>query len=173
MLRPASCLFIALALFPQGPALAADWETFSHDLGRGAAVCPYDDAETGAFFCFAIACPPERGTPSIRVALGGDVPDADDVPLSVQVDGQMLSHLYLSRLPKDEQSEDTADFATPFDPSRDEAMIAALMSGSRARLVFGTGLTAMIQEISLSGSHAALDKVSTLCGVPALAPEEE
>ncbi|WP_425051290.1 hypothetical protein [Psychromarinibacter sp. S121] len=152
--------------------MAEGWETFSHDLGKGAAVCPYDDADTGAFFCFAVACLPEGGNPLIRVALGGQDMAQPDVPLSVQVDGKMVSHLFLSRLPNDGPDEDMADFATPFDAARDEAMIAALMAGSRARLIFGTGLAAVIQEISLSGSHAALDEVSAMCGVPALAPEE-
>ena len=156
MLRHAGALLVAFAL----PASAQGWETFSHDLGYGAAVCPQDDPDTGAFFCFAVACLPEGGTPLIRVAFAGPETPPKSTPLSIRVDGTMVSHLFLTRL----SSEGMFDFGIPLDPARDAALIAALKSGSRATLIFGIGLAATIQPISLRGSHAALDEVPLLCG---------
>jgi hypothetical protein len=158
---------VALLLLTASPALPQGWETFSHDMGSGAAVCPVDDPETGRFFCFAVACLPEGGPPLIRVAVpatgetGGETGDSPArAPLSVHVDGKVVAMLFLERLP----GEDPADYGIPVEPARDAALLEALKSGSRSTLIFGTGPGAIVQPATLTGSRAALDQVPVLCG---------
>ncbi len=148
-----------LLLLTGSPALSQAWETFSHDMGSGAAVCPVDDPETGRFFCFAFACLSDGGTPMIRIAVppGAEAPRA---PLSVHVDGKVVAMLYLERLP----GEDPADYGIAFDPKRDAVLLEALKSGTRSTLIFGTGLDAIVEPATLTGSRAALEQVPILCG---------
>ncbi len=160
-------LFILLA---SAPAQADGWETFSHDMGNGAAVCPYDDAESGRFFCFALACPPGGGAPMIRVTFSGSAIGQPSAPLSVRVDGKIVSRLFLTRL---REPDGEGDYGTPVDPVRDAALIEALKTGRRATIVFGIGLQAVVEPISLSGSHAALDAVPDLCGAVLLAAPQD
>lgn len=151
---------IALMTTLFASAVQADgWETFSHDMGHGAAVCPYDDPESGRFFCFALACPPEGGMPLIRIAFAGAEISQFRAPLSVRVDGQIVSHLFLERLTGSEDQ----DYGTPFVPDRDAVLVEALKTGTRATIVFGIGLSAIVETISLLGSHAALEEVPVLC----------
>ncbi|MDF0600690.1 hypothetical protein P1J78_08110 [Psychromarinibacter sp. C21-152] len=160
-------LFGVLLFLLASPAAAQGWETFSHDLGAGAAVCPYDDPETGEFFCFAVACLPDGGPPMIRVAFYG--PDIREyrAPLSVRIDGRMVTHMFLTRLSEADPADGLYDYGTELDPERDARLLEALKTGTRATLVFGIGLKAILQQVTLSGSHAALDAVPRLCdGTP-------
>lgn len=164
-------LACALCLIVAPPAVAQGWETFSHDLGAGAAVCPYDDPETGDFFCFALACLRDRGPPMVRVATSGEGFAAMDTPpLQVIVDGKTVGRFFLPLL----SSDGMRDYGVAVDPDRDAALIEALRVGRRATLIFGIGLGAIVQDISLAGSQAAIDAVPLLCGsVPLSAPEED
>lgn len=161
-------LFGVLLLALSSPAAAQGWETFRHDIGSGAAVCPYDDDATGEFFCFAVACRAEGDAPMIRIAFQGADIRQLNAPLSVRIDGQMVSHLFLTRLTEAEPEDGILDYGTPLDPARDARLIEALKAGNRATLVFGIGLKAILQQVTLSGSHAALDAVPALCGGTAL-----
>lgn len=165
MLRAA---LVLMMLFP-ACAPAQGWETFHHDLGAGAAVCPYDDDETGAFFCFAIACLAEGEAPYIRVAFAGQSLEGARAPLQILVDGKPVARLFLDRLAEGEM----LDFGIPVSPPRDAELITALMEGSRGTLIVGIGVSAIVQEITLRGSHAALKDVPGLCNRQALVPEEE
>lgn len=155
MLRPAGVVWITCLAFA---AHAQGWETFSHDLGAGAAVCPYDNPETGAFFCFAIACETEGTAPMFRVAIGGEDPLPEKVPLQVLVDGKVHGQFFLTRLSDDGMQ----DFGVRV-RARHADLLGRLRNGSTAKLIFGAGLSALVQDISLAGSQAAIDEVSVLC----------
>jgi len=159
------CLLLSAA-----PVVAQAWETFSHDLGAGAAVCPFDDPDTGAFFCFAIACLPGDPAPYIRIGISGGGVDQAQAPLQVHVDGRPVARLFLTRM----SEEGMRDYGIPVDPDRDTELIQALRVGTRATLVFGIGLGAIVETISLSGSQAAIDEVAILCGsAPLTRPAED
>ncbi len=148
-----------LMLLAAAPASAQGWETFSHDLGAGAAVCPYDDPDTGDFFCFAVACLPGETVPYIRIGISGGGITQLHTPLQVQVDGSPVARMFLTQLSDDGMR----DYGIPVDPDRDAALIEALRTGRKAIVIFGMGLDAVVQEISLSGSQVAIDQVSAMC----------
>ncbi|MEM6322241.1 MAG: hypothetical protein AAF748_01085 [Pseudomonadota bacterium] len=148
-----------LCLATLSAACANGWETFDHDLGAGAAVCPYDDAETGALFCFAIACLEAGGPVYIRIAVAGSTLDQQMPPLQIVVDGKPVARLFLDLL----DTDDMLDFAKPLDRERDADLVIALVEGSRAMLVLGVGPSALIQEVTLRGSASALKAVPALC----------
>ncbi|WP_172300133.1 hypothetical protein [Pseudoruegeria sp. HB172150] len=158
-------LAVVLSMLLASPATAQGWETFDHDLGAGAAVCPYDDADTGEFFCFAFAClPGAEGQLMFRVAIQGPEIAQEAPPLSVHVDGKTVGMMFMPLL----EHTEMYDFGKPYDPARDASLLAALRAGSRAMLIFGIGPDAKIYPVSLSGSQAAIDKVPELCGAAPL-----
>ena len=158
------CLFLTAAT-----AAAQAWQTFSHDLGSGAATCPVDDPDSGEFFCFAIACLPGDPTPHIRIGVSGDPTEGELAPLQVHVDGRPVGRLFLRRA----AAEGMQDYRIPVDPARDTELIEALRVGNRATLVFGIGIHAVVETMSLSGSQSAIEQVAGLCGSPPLTPAAE
>ena len=158
MLRLLIPLLVLMAL----PRVAAadGWETYRHDAGHGAGVCPVDDAGSGDYFCLLVSCAPEGGPLWIRVAFaGGTMPD-ESPTLAITVDDTAVATRTLSRLP----TQDANDFGVLYDEDRDSALLESLAAGRAAVITLGTGASAITHGISLSGSRRALDALPKLCG---------
>ncbi len=163
-MRAAITIALCLGAFP---AFAQDsdddsarWETYSHDGGRGAAVCPKDDYENDDYACFLISCAPLGGPLHLRTAFAGVAFDDDSPELRITVDDNPTITIRMRRLP----DADQFDFSTPVRQSRDADLLESLMAGSEAKLVLGGGANAFSFVAPLSGSRDAISALPELCG---------
>lgn len=154
-----------LSLILPVPALAQDgdeiaWETYSHDQGRGAAVCPRDDYENDDYACLLVSCAPLGGPLHLRVAFAGEE-FADDAPqLRLTVDDEPTVTLRMRRLP----DADHYDFSTPVRQDRDADLMESLMGGAEATVALGSGEDRFSLVAPLTGSRDALSQLPDLCG---------
>lgn len=152
------CLLVCIALCPALPAAAQSWETYSHDAGRGAGVCPVDDAGTGNYLCFLISCAAEGGPLYLRVAFAGGTLAEKTPVLSVRVDDAPAETRLLAALPSDSGE----DYGVRLNAG-DAALLEALAGGLKAEFTLGTGPDAIRGTVPLKGSRRAIEALDGLC----------
>lgn len=139
-----------------GPA----WETYSHENGRGAAVCPKSDYENDDYTCLLISCASRGGPLHLRVAFAGRDFEEDAPQVLIVVDDEPTVTLRMRRLPEG----DHYDFSTPVRQDRDADFLESLMAGSEAKVTIGTGAGAFSFDAPLKGSRDAISSLPELCG---------
>ncbi|MBV0913672.1 hypothetical protein [Anianabacter salinae] len=161
-MRAALILSLAVAT---SPVLAQEddaprWETYSHDGGRGAAICPRSDYENDDYTCLLISCAPLGGPLHLRVAFAGRDFGNDAPELRLTVDENPAVTLRMRRL----ADADHFDFSTPVRQDRDADLLEQLMGGSDAKVALGSGSDAFSFTAPLSGSRDAISALPDLCG---------
>lgn len=148
------------------PAAAQGWTMVDTEGtgGAGAAVCAAPAAEGDEPPCFRFTC--ENDNPlHYELALFGPAAagQPEELAVEVQIDGRASGLLLFAR---GTEADGITDFAAPFDPRLQRALIDALRRGSRAELSIQSPTDPIAVPLSLRGSSKALGAVMETCPMP-------
>lgn len=144
-----------LSIFAAAPVAAQErWETFENQLTdrQGAFMCSEFDTQTGAFFCLELACEAGEALTLELSRDGGAMNDSLDAAFSVN--GVTVGTFSF-------QQSDPVGYARYASEvaAADETLRYWLSAGRSAQIMIGSE----VQELSLSGSSAALSHVLSVC----------
>lgn len=144
-----------LSMLAAAPVAAQEsWETFQNQLTdrQGAFMCSEFDTQTGMFFCLELACEADGALTMELSRDGGAMNDTLDAVFAVN--GVTVGTFSFQQSAPVGYARYASEVA-----AADETLRYWLSAGRSAQIVIGTE----VQELSLTGSSAALSHVFDVC----------
>ncbi|WP_425091182.1 hypothetical protein [Tropicimonas sp. S265A] len=157
----AACLYGAVTWAPAAVA-QTPWQSYSNDqIKAGAAVCPTSDAQTGNFFCFALACSHD-GPRAWTITYAGGASPGGAVQATLSINGRRAADFTFMEVPR----PDYVELQANWEADRDALLSDQLVGGGSARLTLAAPNWTAGYDFSLAGAQAPIVNVVRTCPLP-------